>query len=393
MNIKIRKQGAQKIKSGYPLIELLDLSNKKDEGQTREWHQFITESGEYIGTGYIGKQNKGIGWIVSRDKKIVIDKKFFSIVFSKAINKRQEFKNNDATTAFRLFNGEGDGVGGVTVDIYGNLSVFSWYNESIYSFKEEIIEGFKEAYPNCVGIYEKNRFESKDLPETRHIWGEEAPEPLIVKENGVKVATYLNEGLMTGIFLDQKEVRGMLVDGFASGLDVLNTFSYTGAFSVAAAMGGAKSTVSVDLAKRSLPKTKEMFEVNELSLDSNRIVVMDIFDYIRYANRKELDFDLVILDPPGFARNKKKTFSVAKNYGELVSDVMPLIRKDGYLIASTNVANLSFDKFKEMVEEGMIEKNRRFKLEEIYRLPRDFATDDNFEEGNYLKVLRYKLIN
>ena len=97
------------------------------------------------------------------------------------------------------------------------------------------------------------------------LYGEQAPEPLLVTENGVQFATYLNEGLMTGIFLDQK-VRGRLVDGFAVGKTVLNMFSYTGAFSVAAAMGGAVATTSVDLAKRSLPKTTEQFEVNHLNL-------------------------------------------------------------------------------------------------------------------------------
>ena len=104
------------------------------------------------------------------------------------------------------------------------------------------------------------------------MYGEQAPEPLLVTENGVQFATYLNEGLMTGIFLDQKEVRGRLVDGFAVGKTVLNMFSYTGAFSVAAAMGGAVATTSVDLAKRSLPKTTEQFEVNHLNLAAQRLL-------------------------------------------------------------------------------------------------------------------------
>lgn len=132
-----------------------------------------------------------------------------------------------------------------------------------------MIQAFREIYPEIVGGYEKIRFESVNLPESQFIYGKEAPEPLIVKENGVKFAVYLNEGLMTGIFLDQKEVRGSLAEGFASGKTVLNMFSYTGAFSVAAAMGGAIETTSVDLAKRSL-KTQEQFEVNGLDVDQQK---------------------------------------------------------------------------------------------------------------------------
>jgi 23S rRNA (cytosine1962-C5)-methyltransferase len=109
-----------------------------------------------------------------------------------------------------------------------------------------------------------------------------------VKENGVTYATYLNEGLMTGIFLDQKEVRGQLVDGLAAGKTVLNMFSYTGAFSVAAAVGGAAQTTSVDLAKRSLEKTREQFAVNGIDPDTQRIHVMDVFNYFNYASKKRL---------------------------------------------------------------------------------------------------------
>ncbi|MGX7030181.1 class I SAM-dependent rRNA methyltransferase [Vagococcus zengguangii] len=391
MKIKIKKQAARKMMSGYPLIIEGDLVKTQDQLKTKEWHQFVTDSGQFIGTGYLGKQNKGVGWVVSQNENTKMDEAFFTQLFSKAGEKRQQFADNELTNAYRLFNGEGDGLGGMTVDIYADFAVVSWYNETINTFKTVLIAALVQAFPMIKGIYEKNRFEQTGLPETQLIYGQEAPEPLLVKENGVSFATYLNEGMMTGIFLDQKHVRGRLADGLASGLDVLNTFSYTGAFSVAAAMGGAASTVSVDLAKRSLEKTKEMFDINQLSLDNNKIVVMDIFDYIRYANRKELAFDMVILDPPGFARNKKRTFSVVKNYGELVAEVTPLIRTDGYLIASTNVANLPYDKFKEMVEDGIRSEGRRFKKVEEYRLPSDYVTASSFKEGNYLKVLIYQI--
>ena len=196
---------------------------------------------------------------------------------------------------------------------------------------------------------------------------------------------------MTGIFLDQKDVRGRLVAGMASGMSVLNTFSYTGAFSVAAARGGATSTVSVDLAKRSLPKTKEMIEVNDLSLEANKIVVMDVFDYFNYSKRKGMSFDMIILDPPSFARSKKRTFSVAQNYGELVADVAGLINSQGWLIASTNAANVSLDKYQKMVEQGLKSQGRKFKLTETHRLPQDYVINHSFKEGNYLKVLIYQL--
>ncbi|TKV24846.1 class I SAM-dependent rRNA methyltransferase, partial [Citrobacter sp. TBCS-11] len=114
--------------------------------------------------------------------------------------------------------------------------VFSWYNPFIYSQKKAIVKAFQVVFPDIKGAYEKLRFADSQL-ESQYLFGEEAQEPLLVMENGVTYATYLNEGLMTGIFLDQKNVRGALVNGLVAGKTLLNMFSYTGAFSVAAAQG------------------------------------------------------------------------------------------------------------------------------------------------------------
>ena len=114
---------------------------------------------------------------------------------------------------------------------------------------------------------------------------------------------------MFGVFLDQRNVRKVIRDKYAEGKSVLNTFSYTGAFSIAAALGGASKTTSVDLANRSKSKTIEQFSVNGIDYDAHDIIVEDVFNYFKYAVRKQLSFDMVILDPPSFARSKKHTFS------------------------------------------------------------------------------------
>src|SRR5690606_36065247 len=107
---------------------------------------------------------------------------------------------------------------------------------------------------------------------------------------------------------------------------------------VAAALGGAEQTTSVDLAKRSGEKTVEQFSVNGIDGESQEIIVMDVFDYFKYAKRKEKSFDLIILDPPSFARSKKRTFSAAKDYTLLLQEVIGITNKDGVIVASTNNA-------------------------------------------------------
>ena len=384
MKLQVTKKAEHKFKKGYPLIQKEDLQQVPAPLPT-DWLTLIDSKGQRLAEGYLGEQNKGIGWLLSWHGPI--NQSFFQQLFEISREKRTSFEKDSLTTAYRLFNGEGDGIGGVIIDRYADYAVFSWYNETLYQKKAELLTAFRTVYPDIIGAYEKIRFSTKDLPESQFLYGEQAPVPFLVTENGVQFATYLNEGLMTGIFLDQKEVRGRLVDGFAVGKTVLNMFSYTGAFSVAAAMGGAVATTSVDLAKRSLPKTTEQFEVNHLNLAAQKIIVMDVFDYFKYASRKGLSYDMIILDPPSFARNKKKVFSVAKNYGELVKDSIDILTDKGTLIASTNAANLSLAKYQKMVITALQEKNVRYKITDTYQLPADFQVNPNFPEGNYLKVL------
>lgn len=384
--VAIKSKKSAKFKSGYPLIHQDDLVHSV---QTTDWVQF--ESGhERIGVGYLGEQHKGAGWMIETDDSDITLETFMNL-WKQALNRRRHFfEQLEMTNAFRLFNGEGDGIGGVTADYYDGFVVFSWYNHTIYHHRYEIIQALNCVLPDIKGIYEKIRFESKKEV-SNHIQGEQAPEPLIIKENGICYATYLDEGWMTGIFLDQKDVRGRLVDGQACGKKVLNMFSYTGAFSIAAAMGGAYQTVSVDLARRSLAKTKENFEVNGLNPSDHEIRVMDVFEYVRWAQKKGITFDMIILDPPSFARNGKKTFSVAHDYGTLVESVLPLLVEGGTLIASTNAANVSLSKYKQMIEQAMIKKNRPFVEQSIDRLPDDFVISSHFKEGNYLKVITYEV--
>lgn len=384
--VKLTQQAVKKIKRNYPLVQKEDLMQPID---TTEWVTFVDSANQEVAKGYLGKQNKGIGWVLTR-KNEPINQEFFEKRLAQAKGKRQAYYFDEQTTAFRVVNGEGDELGGLIIDIYGDFAVFSWYNETFYAQREVIVLAFQKIFPEIQGAYEKIRFDS-DLPESQKMYGADSQEPLLIKENGITYATYLNEGLMTGIFLDQREVRGYLAEGFASGKSVLNMFSYTGAFSVASAMGGSLSTTSVDLAKRSLVKTKEQFEVNGLDLEAQKIHVMDTFEYFKYAKKKDLSFDLIILDPPSFARNKKKVFSVSKNYGELIEDSVDILNDQGTIVASTNAANLSAKKFQQSIEEALDKKNVRYQKVREAQLPADFAVYEGFPEGNYLKVFFYQI--
>ena len=382
--IRVSKRVEKKLAKGLVLLEASDLENVNLKDQEVEVQ---SQEGTFLGTAYLSQQNKGLGWFVSTDK-VTFNQAFFETLFRQAKEKRKAYYQDDLTTAFRLFNQEGDGFGGLTVDLYGDYAVFSWYNSYVYQIRQTISETFRQVFPEVLGTYEKIRFKGLDY-ESAHVYGQEAPDFFTVLENGVLYQVFMNDGLMTGIFLDQHEVRGSLVDGLAMGKSLLNMFSYTAAFSVAAAMGGASQTTSVDLAKRSRELSQAHFQANGISTDDHRFIVMDVFEYFKYAKRKGLTYDVIVLDPPSFARNKKQTFSVAKDYHKLISQSLEILNPGGIIIASTNAANVSRQKFTEQIDKGFA--GRSYQILNKYGLPADFAYNKKDESSNYLKVISMKV--
>ena len=382
--IRVSKRVEKKLAKGLVLLEASDLENVNLKDQEVEVQ---SQEGTFLGTAYLSQQNKGLGWFVSKDK-VAFNQAFFETLFRQAKEKRKSYYQDDLTTAFRLFNQEGDGFGGLTVDLYGDYAVFSWYNSYVYQIRQTISEAFRQVFPELLGAYEKIRFKGLDY-ESAHIYGQEAPDFFTVLENGVLYQVFMNDGLMTGIFLDQHEVRGSLVDGLAMGKSLLNMFSYTAAFSVAAAMGGASQTTSVDLAKRSRELSQAHFQANGISTDDHRFIVMDVFEYFKYAKRKGLTYDVIVLDPPSFARNKKQTFSVTKDYHKLISQSLEILNPGGIIIASTNAANVSRQKFTEQIDKGFA--GRSYQILNKYGLPADFAYNKKDESSNYLKVISMKV--
>ena len=391
VSLKVKTKFVNKFKSGYPLISkeaIINAENLVEEGSIIK---LVDDRNVFISKGYYGKQNKGLGWVLSRKENVSFDLLFFEKMLKEAIKQRESFYQSSETTAFRVFNGEGDGIGGLTIDYFAGYYLLTWYSQGIYHFRDYIIQALK-GLVEFKGIYQKKRFDEKGqyIEEDDFVAGERGQFPLIVKENGVNFAVYLNESAMVGVFLDQRDVRRTIRDKYANGKSVLNTFSYTGAFSVFAALGGATKTTSVDLANRSRSKTNEQFRVNGIDPETQAIIVEDVFKYFKYAVKKQLKFEMVILDPPSFARSKKFTFSAEKDYKDLLKEAIAITEDNGTIVASTNSSAFGMDKFKSFIDASFRESGKRYRLLEEFSLPADFKTIKEFPEGNYLKVVFIK---
>lgn len=396
LELKIHQRHLDKYKNQYPLLfkEAVMGNHIFEDTSIREGTllKLTDERGHFIATAYYGIQNKGIGWVLSRIEKEKIDELYFKKKLYSAIEKRIKLYNNPKTNAFRVFNGEGDGIGGLTIDFFDGAYLINWYSQGIYSFKDSIIKGLKEIV-EYDAIYEKLRFDNELIEENDGlVAGKPVDFPIIIKENGEQFAVYFNDGSMVGIFLDQREVRRIIRNNYSKGKNILNLFSYTGAFSVFAAKGGARNTTSVDLANRSLERTQENFRLNNINLEDHPIVVEDVFKYFNYCAKKELKFDMVILDPPSFAKSKDFVFSAEKDYPALLAETIKITTNNGIIVASNNSSTIDLEKFQQMIGKAFNLGKARFEILEIHQLPKDFRTNHAYPESNYLKVAFIKVI-
>lgn len=257
-----------------------------------------------------------------------------------------------ASDAYRLANDAGDLMPGVVVDRYGDFAVLSISDEGAYARRQEIAGLLVEL--GARGVYLKLRVRADlrrqhagELAPAEPIAGEAAPGPLAVHEGSLHFHVELGDGLSTGLFVDQRDNRARVRE--LSSKRMLNLFSYTCSFSVAAAMGGAHTT-SVDLSGRALERGRDNFALNGLDPAAHRFDKDDVIEWLRRARRRRERYDLVVLDPPSFGtRGKRSTFSVDKGYAAVARDVLSLLEPGGRLLAVTHHAKTSQNALRRML--------------------------------------------
>lgn len=223
----------------------------------------------------------------------------------------------------------------LAVDIYKDKAVIHVFGQM--PSKAELEAKIRKAVP-VTGFFYKDR-RGKGAGEAL-----KAPhEEIIVEEYGHKFLINLSDYLDVGLFLDHRETRKW-IESQSLGKQVLNTFAYTGSFSVYAAAGGAEKTTSVDLSETYCDWIKKNLTLNEFPPEKNWVYKMDTLEFFRYAKRKGLTYDIIIIDPPTFSKNKGKTFSVERDYPALINGALELLRDDGFILFSNNCTTFHLDR-------------------------------------------------
>lgn len=344
--------------------------------------------GEILGTGFCESDSIAVKMLSFENKKI--DEWFFLDRLKHALDvrKRMGLVGNPHTNCYRLVHSEGDGLAGLIVDIYGHTAVVQAQTEGMALHLDEIVRALKLTTDlGLQAIYNKSseamqRMGKEDAVEDGYLFGGRLDE--VVLENDSRFLPNWEEGQKTGFFLDQRDNRE-LVRRLAQGQTVLNAFGYTGGFSITALKGGARRVVTVDASKKAIAAAEANLELNGYSKEENPCVVADMKDYVN--DMRKGAFDLIILDPPAFAKRHHDRHRGLSGYKFINAEAIKRIEKGGLLLTFSCSQAVDKATFQGIVTAAAIEAKRNVRILDQLSQPADHPINIFHPEGAYLKGL------
>lgn len=325
--------------------------------------------------------------MLSFDKKMPTEN-FYAEKFIKALEGRRAANlPSTSTNCFRIAHGEGDGLTGLIADYYDGVVVMQAHSTGIHTDRHEIVSALQVVLKKELkAVYYKSHGtlpgKMREAETDEYLFGA-APIPHIVKEHEQQFYVDWESGQKTGFFLDQRENR-KLVGDFSRGKKVLNTFCYTGGFSVYALRAGAELVHSVDASERAVELTRKNIELNGFDPIQHACYAADTFDYLK--DRKD-EYDVIILDPPAFAKHRDAKHQAMKGYQRLNAEAMKAIKSGGIIFTFSCSQVIDRKLFYDTVTSAAIQAGRDIKVLSHLCQPADHPVSIFHPEGEYLKGL------
>ncbi len=338
---------------------------------------------KFLGTGHF--QNATIAVRILSFEETELDQKFFNHILTEAIELRKTLglfsKENSIC---RIVHGEGDGLPGLIIDFYNGIAVIQCHSIGMY----QMIELISQALQNSLGeslkaIYSKSSetLHNKEGIVDSYIWGT-CKTPHKAKENGIRFSIDWVTGQKTGFFIDQRENRKLL-SKYATGKKVLNTFCYSGGFSLFALKAGASEVHSLDSSKKAIELTENNIHLNKLT-ENHFSIVADAMEYMKTVDNS---FDVIILDPPAFAKHRDKRHQAIQGYKRLNEMAIRSIKPGGIIFTFSCSQVVDKNLFTHTIIAAAINSGRKIRILEQLHQPADHPINAFHPEGEYLKGL------
>jgi len=375
---------------GHPWVVADAYTRKWPAGRSGETVALCDSQGRFLATALFDPEERIIARVLDR-KRIQLDRSWLTKRLRSAIELRRHHADLKDSTAYRLVNAEGDGLPGLTVDRYADFLMLQIYSSAWRPHLKLVTQVLQELL-SPHGIYEKSRPQkTRELEAVsdsknygRLLAGKAAAQRLEVKENGLTFLITLEQGLNTGLFLDQRCNRRDLMQR-VKGKRVLNLFAYTGAFSVAAAAAGATHVTSVDASAGYTDWARDNFAANRINPKQHEFIVGDCLSVLAKLAQSGKSYDVILMDPPSFSTTAKSRFTTRGGTSDLVAAALPMLTDNGLLIASSNHQKVDIAEYLKELRRGALRTGCDLRVISLLGQPEDFPYPVTFPEGRYLK--------
>lgn len=316
------------------------------------------------------------------------DADFWKMKLSTALQLRKQAQLPELhTNAFRLVHGEGDGLPGLIIDFYAGTTVVQAHDTGMHLDRHQIAQALQEVLGSSLNsIYYKSQGtlpgQLRDTLQDEYLYGK-ALVPVVINENGKKFLVDWESGQKTGFFLDQRDNRKLL-GKYSKGKKVLNTFCYTGGFSVYALLEGAALVHSVDASEKAIELTRKNIELNGFDANQHACFALDTFDFLK---EERTEYDIVILDPPAFAKHRDARHQAVKGYQRLNAETMKRMKPGGIIFTFSCSQVVDRQLFYDTLVSASIQAGRQIKVLHHLSQPADHPVSMFHPEGEYLKGL------
>lgn len=348
-----------------------------------------SSTGQFVARGYYNPRTDIAIRILTHDAGEAIDEAFLRRRIRSAVELRQIF-DPDQTNMFRLIHAEGDGLPGLVVDRFADILVAQIHTAGMERLRQLLLDELMEE-TGAQGLLLRNDSQSRRREglevEEPVVAAGEVPVQVAVRENGVQFLVDPWQGQKTGFFIDQRDKREALRK-YARDKRVLNCFSYTGAFSVYAALTGDRTSVtSVDISAPAIDAARQHFHLNGLDPKAHQFLIADVFDYLEQAHGNEEQFDVVVLDPPAFAKTQSARTQALKAYRRLNMLAMQVLRPGGILLSCSCSGVVGMDDLLGVLSQVAHRLHRPVQLLETYTHGVDHPINLAMPETSYLKAV------